>query len=139
MTNDRQIHRLNYQLQASKHFNWPMVGQYEVIFIGNKKRFPLGPIGRSHSYQINKRIFLYESNRMYVCLSVCSEWSGLLLNPYGFPIQCSFSYGQGRLILILGKGTLLPSLGKSSLFLFKTKFDLIFEIGYLWMLTSLFI
>ena len=39
MTNDRQIHRLNYQLQASIHFNWPMVGQYNLIFIGTIKSF----------------------------------------------------------------------------------------------------
>ncbi len=30
MTNDRQIHRQNYQWQASIHFNWPMVGQREI-------------------------------------------------------------------------------------------------------------
>ena len=39
MTNNRPIHRLNYQWQASIHFNWPMVGQYDIIFIGTIKCF----------------------------------------------------------------------------------------------------
>ena len=39
MTNDRPIHRPNYKWKANKHFNWPMVSQYDVIFIGNIKRF----------------------------------------------------------------------------------------------------
>ena len=34
MTNDRQIYRLNYQLQGSTHFIWRIIGQYDVIFIG---------------------------------------------------------------------------------------------------------
>ena len=32
MTNDRPIHRLIYQWQASINFNWLMAGQYDVIF-----------------------------------------------------------------------------------------------------------
>ena len=39
MNNDRAIHRLNYQWQASIDFNLPMVGQYDVIFIDTIKRF----------------------------------------------------------------------------------------------------
>ena len=38
-TNDRPIHRLNSQWQAFLHFNWPMVGQQNVIFIGTINRF----------------------------------------------------------------------------------------------------
>ena len=38
MTTDRpmrgQMHRLKYKMQASIQFNWPMVGQYDVKFIG---------------------------------------------------------------------------------------------------------
>ena len=32
INNYRQIHRLNYQWQAGIHFNWPIVGQYGVIY-----------------------------------------------------------------------------------------------------------
>ena len=32
MTNAMSIHRLNYQWQASIHFYWPTVGQYDVFF-----------------------------------------------------------------------------------------------------------
>ena len=32
MTNDRPIHILNYQWEASIHFNCPIIGQYTVIF-----------------------------------------------------------------------------------------------------------
>ena len=39
MTNDRPIHRLKYQWQASIHFNLPMVVQYDVIFKGTTKSF----------------------------------------------------------------------------------------------------
>ena len=31
-TNDRPIHRLNYQWQASIHLMWPLVGQYDIVF-----------------------------------------------------------------------------------------------------------
>ena len=34
--------KLNYQWQASIHLNWPMVGQYIVIFIGTKKTWNNG-------------------------------------------------------------------------------------------------
>ena len=40
MTNDKPIHRLNFQWQASIHFNWPMVGQYDVIFYRHYKKLP---------------------------------------------------------------------------------------------------
>ena len=33
-TYDRPLYRINYQWQASIHFHWQMVGQYDVIFIG---------------------------------------------------------------------------------------------------------
>ena len=33
MANDRPIHRVNYQWQASIPFNWPMAGKYDVIFV----------------------------------------------------------------------------------------------------------
>ena len=39
MTSDRPIYRLNYQWQTSIQFNWPMVGKYDVIFIGTIKSF----------------------------------------------------------------------------------------------------
>ena len=39
MTTDKTIHRLNYQWQAIIHFYRPMVGQYDVIFIGIIKSF----------------------------------------------------------------------------------------------------
>ena len=39
MTNDMPIHRLNDQWQASIHYNWPMVGQYIVIFVGTISSF----------------------------------------------------------------------------------------------------
>ena len=39
MTNDRPIHRLNYQLQASIPFNWPMAGKYDVIFCFHYKKW----------------------------------------------------------------------------------------------------
>ena len=39
INNDRPLHRLNYQLEASIHFNLPMVGQYDVISIGTIKIF----------------------------------------------------------------------------------------------------
>ena len=38
MTNDRLIHRLNYQWQPSLHFSWPIVGQYDVILYRNYKK-----------------------------------------------------------------------------------------------------
>ena len=38
MTNDRPIHRLNYQWQASIYFNWTMVGQYDVTFYRHYKK-----------------------------------------------------------------------------------------------------
>ena len=31
-TNDRPIHKLNYQWQSSIHFNWPIFGHHDVIF-----------------------------------------------------------------------------------------------------------
>ena len=37
-TNDRPIHRLNYQWQACIHFNWPMLGPYDVIFYRHYKK-----------------------------------------------------------------------------------------------------
>ena len=39
-TNDRPIHRKKYLCQVSVHFNWSMVGQYGVIFIGTMKKLP---------------------------------------------------------------------------------------------------
>ena len=33
MSNDRLMQRLSYQRQASIHFNWPMVGQFDVILL----------------------------------------------------------------------------------------------------------
>ena len=33
MTNDRPIQKLNFLWQVSIHFNWPMEGQYDVIFL----------------------------------------------------------------------------------------------------------
>ena len=39
MTNDRPIHKLNYQWEASIHYNWQMVGQYDVIFYRHYKSF----------------------------------------------------------------------------------------------------
>ena len=41
MTNDRTIHRLNYQWQVSLDFNSPILGQCGVIFIGTIKCFNL--------------------------------------------------------------------------------------------------
>ena len=38
MTNNSLIHRLNYQWQASKHFNWTMVGQYDVNIYRHYKK-----------------------------------------------------------------------------------------------------
>ena len=65
MTNDRPIHRPNIQLQANISFNWPMVGQYNVIFIGTVQAF------FSKVFFINLRIPLI------VCLYVLS-FSNLL-------------------------------------------------------------
>ncbi len=39
MINDRPIDRLSYQWQASIHFNWPVVCQYDGIFRHYKKLF----------------------------------------------------------------------------------------------------
>ena len=38
MTNDRSLHILNFQWQPSIHFNWPMVGQCDVIFYMHFKK-----------------------------------------------------------------------------------------------------
>ena len=43
ITNDRPIHRLNHQWQASIHFNSSLVGQYDVIFKSTIKCFVFKP------------------------------------------------------------------------------------------------
>ena len=51
MTYNRPIHRLNYQWQFSIHLNWPMVSQYDVIFIGTIKSFKIQvfkPLNKTH-------------------------------------------------------------------------------------------
>ena len=55
MTNDRPIHRLNSQWQASIHFNRPMVGQYDVITM---KRF-INDLNRLKPIPIDVFIFLF--------------------------------------------------------------------------------
>ena len=40
MTIDRQTHRLNFKWQVSIYFNWPMIGQYDVLFDRHNKELP---------------------------------------------------------------------------------------------------
>ena len=49
MTNDRPIHKLNHQWQASIHFNCSMVGHYDVIFIGTMKSFDVILMGGNYN------------------------------------------------------------------------------------------
>ena len=59
MTNGRLINNLNYQWQASIHFNWPKVGQYDVIFIGTIKSFKFKVKSyQSHPQYIKVNLFL---------------------------------------------------------------------------------
>ena len=41
LSNDRPIHRLDYQWQASIHFDWLMVGQNDVILYRHYKKLPM--------------------------------------------------------------------------------------------------
>ena len=52
ITTDKSIHTLNYQWQASIHFNWQMVGQYDVIIIGTIKSLTLLPPNKAWTSQM---------------------------------------------------------------------------------------
>ena len=50
-TNYSHIHRLYYQWQASIHFNWPIVGRYDVIFYSHYEK--------QHDWLLNLKIQLF--------------------------------------------------------------------------------
>ena len=123
MTNDRPIHSLNYQWQASIHFNWLMVGQYDVIFIGTIKslniwrfdwkniKVDLWKSERSLILFLLIHQSLYKRNRMSVFLCVCLQLKILVTTK---PIRFSFLWygfllGPWRIYHKLGGGYLHPS------------------------------
>ena len=57
MTNDSLV-------KARIHFNLPMVGQYDVIFIGTLQRFNLFKIEATRVSQYNRPLFInmYQTN-----------------------------------------------------------------------------
>ena len=58
MAYDRPIHRLDYQWQASIHFSWPIVGQYDVIFIGTTKKFQIQTVGQTEESIIMSEFYI---------------------------------------------------------------------------------
>ena len=71
MTNDRPKHRLNYQLQASIHFNCPIEGQYDVFIYRQYKKL--------HTKQIFFRIKHYFEVKRCI---IKSEYGLKVMNIY---------------------------------------------------------
>ena len=97
MTNNSPIHWLNSHWQASIHFNWPIVGQYDDIFVGTTNNFSKNIIciflfGMGHKFFIyfcfskvikGLLIYIYHTkklSRLYLKWDFCIFWTSIMIS-----------------------------------------------------------